>query len=152
MPTDDEEADTESNTARRRRRSSNSANQASSSSEHNSDEGPSQARKSSQTPAQRAAVDAKYQKIWADAPDKSKLVGRRDWPGGVGSISTFTRFLKDKREEEGLPSPVRPGGKAAREKALTNLWENDPGSLKLSVPELVERFQNNPNNADISAT
>jgi hypothetical protein len=146
MPTDDEEADTESDSARRQRRSSNSENPSS------SDEEPSQARKDSQTPAQRAAVDAAYQKIWADALDKTKLVARRDRPKGVGSISTFQRFLKDEREEEGLPSPVRPGGKAAREKALTNLWENDPNSLKLSVPELVERFQNNPNNADIPAT
>jgi hypothetical protein len=151
MPTDDEEADTESDAAIRRRRRRNVAIQ-SSSSEHNSDEGPSQARKSSQAPAQRAAVGAAYQKIWDDAPDKSKIVARRDRPKGVGSISTFQRFLKDKREEEGLPSPVRPGGKAAREKALTNLWENDPDSLNLSVKELVERFQNNPNNADIPAT
>jgi hypothetical protein len=55
MPTDEEEADTESDTARRRRRRSNSANQASSSSEQNSDREPAQrrqpTRKTSQTPA-----------------------------------------------------------------------------------------------------
>jgi hypothetical protein len=51
-----------------------------------------------------------------------------------------------------VPSPVNHKIKAAREKALTNLWENDPGSLKLSVPELVERFNNNPNHADTPAT
>jgi hypothetical protein len=162
MLTDEEEADTESDTARRRRRRSNSANQASSSSEQNSDREPSQARqptqKSSQTPVQRAlaaaAAEAAYEKVWENAPDKSKIVSSKDGPKGVGSISGFQRFLKKKREVEGVPSRVAriPEIKAARDKALTHLWENDPSARKLSVKELVERFNNNPNNADITAT
>jgi cell division protein FtsN len=35
---------------------------------------------------------------------------------------------------------------------LTNLFENDPSVRKLSVKELVEMFNNNPNNADSPAT
>jgi hypothetical protein len=62
--------------------------------------------------------------------------------------------LKDKREEEGLPSrvPNTVDVKAARDKALTNLWENDPSVHKLSVKELTDKFNNNPNNADTPAT
>jgi hypothetical protein len=53
-----------------------------------------------------------------------------------------------------VPSRVAriPEVKAARDKALTNLFENDPSVRKLSVKELVERFNNNPNNADTPAT
>jgi hypothetical protein len=161
MPTDDEETDTESDAAIRRRRRRNVAIQ-SSSSEHNSDREQSQARqptrKTSQTPAQRAlapaAAEAAYEKVWDDAPDKSKIVSSKDGPKGVGSISGIQRFLKKKREVEGVPSRVAriPEVKAARDKALTNLFENDPSVRKLSVKELVERFNNNPNNADTPAT
>jgi hypothetical protein len=82
----------------------------------NSDREPSQSRqlqptrKTSQTPAQRAlaaaAAEAAYEKVWDDAPDKSKIVSSKDGPKGVGSISGFQRFLKKKLEVEGVPSRV----------------------------------------------
>jgi hypothetical protein len=77
MPTDEEEADTESDTAIRR---SNSENQASSSSEQKSDQGPSKPKQSTQTPArpggarsavEQASAQKAYRKAYDDAPDKS---------------------------------------------------------------------------------
>jgi cell division protein FtsN len=35
---------------------------------------------------------------------------------------------------------------------LTSLWESDPSVRKLSVQELVDKYNNNPNNADTPAT
>jgi hypothetical protein len=42
--------------------------------------------------------------------------------------------------------------KAARDKAMEKLWDQDPNFERHSVQELVDRFNNNPNHGDIQAT
>jgi hypothetical protein len=42
--------------------------------------------------------------------------------------------------------------KAARDAALTNLYENEPDVSRLSVKDLVDKFNKNPNKAYTPAT
>jgi hypothetical protein len=42
--------------------------------------------------------------------------------------------------------------KAARDEALTNLYDNEPDVNRLSVKELVDKFNNNPSKAYTPAT
>jgi hypothetical protein len=150
MATDEEEADTESDAAIRRRRRSNSANQASSSSEQNSDQRPSQPKRpGARSAVVRAAAQKAYQKAYDDAPDKTKLVSRRDMPQGVGSLAGFQKYIKKRNEEQGVQSEgIRSiKMKAARNEALTNLYDNEPDGNRLSVKELVDKYNKNPSKA-----
>jgi hypothetical protein len=147
MPTDEEETETESDEAIRRRHRSNSANQ-SSSSEQNSDQGPSQPKRPvGRSAVKKALAQEAYRKVYDDAPTKSQIVSRRDRPQGVGPVEGFQKYIKMRNEAEGVVLI-----KATRDAALSDLFANDPSARKLSVKDLVDKYNNNPNHADIPLT
>jgi hypothetical protein len=75
-------------------------------------------------------------------------------PEGVGSLAGFQKYIKRRNQEQGVQSEgIRSiKMKAARDEALTNLYDNEPDVNRLSVKELVDKFNNNPSKAYTQAT